>query len=74
MTLNPESESLTIRPLVIPTVLFQLSEKICSSYQNINYTFVIDANSESKSTLGPYQQNGSNTISKTFMSDFEKDN
>ena len=45
---------------------------ICS-YQNINYTFIIDANSDNESMLGPYQQHGSNTISKTFMSEFEKD-
>ena len=45
---------------------------ICN-YQNINYTFIINVNSENESTLGPYQQRGSNNISKTFMSDFEKD-
>ena len=50
----------------------QLSEMICS-YQDINYTFIVDANSENESTFGPYQQHGSDTISKTFMSKFEKD-
>ena len=40
---------------------------------HINYTFVIDANSENERKVGPYHQNGSYTISKTSMSDFEKD-
>ena len=50
----------------------QLSERICS-YQDINYTFIIDANSENESALGPYQQTGSDPFSKTFISEFVKD-
>jgi hypothetical protein len=50
----------------------QLSERICS-YQDINYTFIIDGNSKNESAFGPYQQTGSDKFSKTFMSEFEKD-
>lgn len=54
------------------TFIMQLSERICS-HPGFNYTFVIDANSSNQSMLGPYQQIGSNVISKVFMSEFEKD-
>ena len=50
----------------------QLSERICS-YQAINYTFIIDTNDKNGRMFGPYYQNGSNAISKTFTSDFDKD-
>ena len=50
----------------------QLSERICS-YQAINYTFIIDTNGKNGSMFGPYHQNGSNAISKTFTSDFDKE-
>lgn len=58
---------------LLPKPILQLSERICS-YQDINYTFIIDGNSENETAFGPYQQTGSDhTYSKTFISEFEKD-
>ena len=56
----------------------QLSETICS-YEDISYTFIIDTNNENATqilnindTLGPYHQRGSDSILKTFTSEFKK--
>ena len=74
----------TINSLILHNVqacciFIQLLETVCS-YEDISYMFIIDTNNENvtqrlniNNTLGPYHQRGSDSILKTFTSEFKKD-
>ena len=52
----------------------QLPQSICS-YQDVNYTIIVESSDQHSNTLqlGPYQQYGFDTISRTIASDLNED-